>query len=235
MFLDKYKYPFLARMIRPEGLPPKFVRPDRITLGAPRRVVFEIALCCSLLLVLAAFRFFPTLPRPKPILPSTQEVVSIEDVEITRQIERPPAPPRPPIPIEAPPDEVLADATITSTELDPSAILPQPQSKQEEDEEEYFVAVEEMPRIIGGIQELMRHVVYPELAVRAGIQGRVYVLAYVNERGDVDKVELMRGIGGGCDEAALAAVKKVKFIPGKQRGKPIKTRIAIPIDFVLTP
>lgn len=96
------------------------------------------------------------------------------------------------------------------------------------------MAVEEMPQLVGGMTALMNHLEYPELAVRAGIQGRVYVLAFVNEQGDVVRAEVLKGIGDGCDEAALAAVKKAKFIPGKQRGKPVKTRISIPIEFTLT-
>jgi len=42
-----------------------------------------------------------------------------------------------------------------------------------EDEVAYLVAVDEMPEPIGGIEELMSRVVYPELAKRAGIEGKV--------------------------------------------------------------
>jgi protein TonB len=96
------------------------------------------------------------------------------------------------------------------------------------------MAVEEMPQLVGGMTALMKSLEYPELAIRAGIQGRVYIVAFVNEQGDVVRAEILKGIGGGCDEAALAAVKKAKFIPGKQRGKPVKTRISIPVEFKLS-
>lgn len=76
-------------------------------------------------------------------------------------------------------------------------------------------------------------VVYPELAVKVNIQGKVYVEAFIDENGDVFDVVLLKGIGGGCDEAAINAVKSVKFNPGKQRGKAVKVRVGIPIVFKL--
>ncbi len=44
---------------------------------------------------------------------------------------------------------------------------------------------------------------------------------------------LLRGIGAGCDEAALDAVKKVKFIPGMQNGKAVNVEVTVPILFKL--
>ncbi len=52
-----------------------------------------------------------------------------------------------------------------------------------------------------------------------------------DEKGIVTKTEIAKGIGAGCDEAASWAVSKAKFIPGKQRGKPVKVRVSIPIRF----
>ena len=107
-----------------------------------------------------------------------------------------------------------------------------PQKDESNKEEEvYFVAVEEQPEPIGGIQGIQSRIVYPEIAKRAGVQGRVFVKAFIDENGDVAKVELMKGIGAGCDEAAMDAVKKTKFKPGKQGGKPVKVQLAIPLVF----
>ena len=55
----------------------------------------------------------------------------------------------------------------------------------------------------------------------------------MDENGNVTKAEVIKGIGLGCDEAALDAVRLTKFKPGKQRGKPIKVQITIPISFKL--
>jgi len=97
----------------------------------------------------------------------------------------------------------------------------------------FFVAVEEMPEPIGGIQAIQEKITYPEIAKRAGVEGKVYVLAFVDENGDVKKAQIIKGIGAGCDEAALDAVLKTKFKPGKQRGKPVNVQVSIPIVFKL--
>ncbi len=101
------------------------------------------------------------------------------------------------------------------------------------DESIYFVAVEEMPKPIGGITAIQKQIVYPEIAKRAGIQGKVYVKTFIDENGGVIKTEIVKGIGSGCDEAAMDAIKKTKFTPGKQRGKTVKVQVMIPIMFKL--
>ena len=45
--------------------------------------------------------------------------------------------------------------------------------------------------------------------------------------------KVLNGIGGGCDEMAVDAVKKTKFNPGTQNGKPVKVQVTIPIVFKL--
>jgi protein TonB len=97
----------------------------------------------------------------------------------------------------------------------------------------YFVAVEEMPEPIGGIKAIQEKITYPEIAKRAGVEGKVYVLAFVDESGTVTKAQIIKGIGAGCDEAALNAVLATKFVPGKQRGVPVKVQVSIPIIFKL--
>ncbi len=220
-------------MRKPEGLSPHVSRNESVSYGAPRAIVFELSVIFSLVLVISAFKFFPTIQRSSIQALSPQELVRFEEIENTRQENRPPPPPRPPIPIEAPSDEALDDVDIASSELDVSQEVapPAPELNDGLDDESFFIAVEEMPQIIGGMKSILERLEYPELAMRAGVQGRVFVLAYVNEKGDVVKAEVQRGIGAGCDEAAVRAVMNTKFIPGKQRGKPVKVRISIPIRF----
>jgi len=191
---------------------------------------FEIALIISLALIIFAFKFFPDVSPPDKILKNEQEIVDVEDIEITKQENRPPPPPRPPIPIEAPSDEAIDDVEISSSELQPEVVPPPP---PDADEEVYFVAVEDLPEPVGGIAAIQRAVVYPEIAKRAGVEGTVYVEAFVDESGNVTRTNIVKGIGAGCDEAAQAAVNKTKFKPGKQRGKAVKVRMSIPIRFRL--
>ena len=90
-----------------------------------------------------------------------------------------------------------------------------------------------MPQPIGGLQEIQKKIQYPEIAKRAGVEGKVYVRAFIDEEGNVVNAEVVKGIGGGCDEAALDAILKTKFTPGKQRGKPIKVQVTVPVLFKL--
>ena len=213
-------------------------RTKKADLMAKYKRYFEISLIASLVLLIVAFKFFPSLKGEGAVLEGPQELFTVEDIQQTKQEDRPPPPPKPPIPIEAPADDVLEDIEIGDTEIDFEATIEAPPPPKEdkkviEEEPVYFVAVEEMPEPIGGIQAIQSKIIYPEIAKRAGVEGRVYILAFVDEIGNVTKAEVIKGIGAGCDEAALSAVKKTKFKPGKQRGKPVKVQVSIPVVFKL--
>lgn len=98
---------------------------------------------------------------------------------------------------------------------------------------EVFIVVEQMPEPIGGMKAIYDAIVYPEIAKKAGIEGRVVLQFVVDEEGNVTEPRVIRGIGGGCDEAALNAVKDLKFIPGMQRGRAVKVQFQLPIVFRL--
>jgi protein TonB len=212
------------------------VKTAKAGIKAKARRYFEISLIVALILVTAAFAFFPDLEREAVAIDASDEIVKVEDIENTRQENRPPPPPRPPIPIEAPNSDAIEDIDISS-EIDVSAVLEAPTAppaaKKVEEEEIYFEVVEDPPTIVGGLDAVRQHLIYPDLAIRAGVEGTVIVLAYVNKNGKVTGTEVMRGIGGGCDEAAMEAVKKVTFNPGMQRGKSVNVKVSVPVKFRL--
>ena len=209
----------------------------KVDLKLKYRKVFEFSIILALLIMILAFKFFPRVESEQMAVDAAQELVDVEDVEITKQETAPPPPPKPPIPIEAPSDDELEDIEIEDTEIDMEEEIAAPPPPVEEEEEEvsvdFFVAVEEMPNPIGGIAAIQQKIIYPEIAKRAGVQGRVYVKAFVDEAGVVRKAEVIKGIGAGCDEAAVEAVLKTKFTPGRQRGQAVKVQVSIPILFKL--
>jgi TonB family protein len=71
---------------------------------------------------------------------------------------------------------------------------------------------------------------YPIQASQQGIQGRVWILIHVNEKGDVENAEVVSG-DPILASSALKAAKKWKFKPFLQDGKPIKISTKIPFDF----
>jgi len=103
---------------------------------------------------------------------------------------------------------------------------------------EIFTVVEEQPGYPGGeearIGFLQSNIKYPEEAKELGIQGKVFVTFVVEVDGSITDVRVLRGIGGGCDEEAIRVVKSMpKWVPGKQRGVPVRVQFNLPIKFTL--
>jgi len=206
------------------------------------KIYFETGLIISLLTMIALFNVDIKIKEPSIDLKERSEIISIEEIVQTEQLNKPPPPPRPPTPIEVPNDVLVEEVNLNldaSLDLKESLEIPKTPPgearKQAEDEEpEIFIAVEQMPELIGGLEAVQKNIIYPEIAKKAGIEGKVYVQFIIDEKGNVTNPVVLKGIGGGCDEAALEAVKKAKFKPGKQRGRPVKVQYSIPIIFRLT-
>ena len=105
-------------------------------------------------------------------------------------------------------------------------------------EPELITIVEIAPEFPGGIQALKKFIssnlIYPQEAKEAGIEGRVFVSFIIEKDGSLSSIQLLRGIGYGCDEEAMAVVKKMpKWKPATQRGKPVRMRYQLPFVFKL--
>jgi periplasmic protein TonB len=205
------------------------------------KLYLQFGTITTLLLFILLFRIHFEVEREQFFVPITQDMVEIEEIVHTEQEQRPPPPPRPSVPIEVPNDQILIDEILdldTELRFDDPINMPPPAppiaaQAVEEEEPEIFVVVERMPELIGGLESIQKMIVYPEIARLAGIEGRVMVSFVIDEKGNVLNPVVVRGIGGGCDEAAIDAVKKAKFIPGMQRGMPVRVRFTLPITFRL--
>lgn len=105
-------------------------------------------------------------------------------------------------------------------------------------EGEVFQVVEVDPQFEGGLEALYKYLAenikYPEQAKSDGIQGRVFVRFVIEADGSVTNAQVLRGIGGGCDEEALRVVEAMpKWTPGMQQGKPVRVQFNLPITFKL--
>ena len=101
-----------------------------------------------------------------------------------------------------------------------------------------FMVVEKMPTFPGGVKNLMNylstHIKYPAEAKKDGIEGRVFVNFIVEKDGSVSHVKVLRGIGHGCDKESVRVVKNMpRWIPGEQRGKPVRVDYNLPVKFSL--
>ena len=101
-----------------------------------------------------------------------------------------------------------------------------------------YEKVEVMPEFPGGEQAMMQFVAdnvkYPQDAIDKEISGRVLVSFIVEKDGSISETEVVKGIGGGCDEEAIRVVKAMpKWKPGKQDGKPVRVHFMLPLTFKL--
>ena len=110
--------------------------------------------------------------------------------------------------------------------------------RQEDDELPVFVAYDERPEIIGGNAELNKHLRkrYPQIAREAGVEGIVIVRVIVGVDGRTESVEIIKAEPAnlGFEDSAIQAIKKVSWKPAKQRGKKIRARVNMTIEFNLS-
>lgn len=131
-------------------------------------------------------------------------------------------------------DEGASEGTVEPTEAPPAEVVEEAPVK-----EEIFRVVEQKPEFEGGEAGLLKYVAenikYPAIARENGIEGKVIVQFVVDENGNVSQANVIRGIGGGCDQEAMRVVNTMsgKWKPGKQRGRPVKVWFTLPISFKL--
>ena len=155
-------------------------------------------------------------PQPKPQVTQIEVVeddVEVEDVEIDAEVDQ---------------DEIIEEYDFTPPEIEEEEIV----------EAEIFKVVEEMPEFPGGaakmLEYIQKNIKYPMMARESDIQGRVFVNFVVEPDGKISNVEVLRGIGGGCDEEAVRVVQSMpSWKPGKQRGSAVRCAFTVPIIFKL--
>lgn len=166
------------------------------------------------------------------------------DIQQTQQETTPPPPPPPVKEVEVlnvVEDDVETETIeISSEDNDADTVVIAPPVQAEEEEEEVvFVIVETMPEFPGGQQALFKYlsenVKYPAIAQENGIQGRVICQFVVNKDGAIVDVEVVRSGGDpSLDKEALRVIKSMpKWKPGKQRGKAVRVKYTVPVNFRL--
>ena len=101
-----------------------------------------------------------------------------------------------------------------------------------------FGLIEQQPEFPGGEAALMKFIkdnlCYPADAARDSIQGRVTLSFAVEKDGSINNVKVMRSPDERLSQEAIRVVKMMpRWMPGKQRGKPVRVNYALPITFRL--
>ena len=207
-------------------------------LNRSRGVFLSIDFLLSLFIVIVAFEW-KTYEGGLLSLGKLDEFEEQIEIPITEQ--PPPPPPEKVIEIIEVLDEEEIEEEIEvdlDVEFDEDTVIAVEDAPEEEDTDKIFLVVEKDPEPKGGLTAfynfLSKNIIYPERAKRAGVQGRVYVRFVVEKDGSLTDIKVLKGIGMGCDQEAVRVVKKApKWNPGKQRGRPVRVKMVIPILFTL--
>ena len=220
---------------------------EAANLENKRPIFREIGMIIALSLVLLAFNWKTYEKQALQNYQRNTDNTPFELVPITQQ--KPPEPPKAPKPAvvhtinivdnDSPVDDILINAEANPMDT-VEAYIPAPVVKEEENaqEEEIFRVVESMPVFPGGeeavYEYLSENTKYPQMAQSAGITGTGYVSFVVEKDGSITDVQLLRSIGGGCDEEAIRVVKNMpSWTPGKQRNIPVRVMFSLGIKFTL--
>jgi TonB family protein len=104
--------------------------------------------------------------------------------------------------------------------------------------EEPFAVIEQPAQFPGGdaaLQKYIQHSIsYPVIAKTQGITGKVIVAFEVDEAGTLSNIEVVQGIGGGCEEEVVKVLTNMPhWTPGNQAGHSVKTKKLFSINFQL--
>jgi protein TonB len=163
--------------------------------------------------------------------PKAQQEVMGEEINIQAQLEEPPPPP-PKLQISLPEEivettEETADTIQIKETVSFDEFSPPPPAPTQTVFEVY--EVDEPPQPVVQVQPE-----YPEVARKAGLEGRVIVAAVVDENGNVIQASIHSSTNSIFNDAALEAAKKMKFKPARQKDIAVKVKVLIPFVFKLT-
>lgn len=197
-----------------------------LRVGYP--VTIRIAGLAGVLLITLGFLFIPRSFDVFVLDDADQIIIEQIDIPQTQQLDLPPPPARPSVPIESEDEDLADDLTIEETDLGSfeawDAPPPPPEGPRVK-----FIPYDDPPRPLTPIKPR-----YPEIAQEAGIEGTVIVQVFIDKKGRVKETMILKGIPNtGLDEAAIAAIRKTRFLPAKQRERAVGVWISIPVNFRL--
>ena len=192
-------------------------------------VYLRVGMFSSLVIFVMLFLLVPY-AEPRPYELKKEIITMVEEISaMMEKFEEPPPVERPKVAVEAE-SEVAEEAveTIAITEFQEDIIRTMPTGPEIEIVPYYKVEVKPKPIKIPTPK-------YPELARRAGIEGNTVIKALVDIDGGIIDAKVLKSSGNQMlDQAALAAARRARFTPAKQRDKFVRVWVSIPIKFQLT-
>ena len=191
-------------------------------------IVIRLTALLGIGLVILNFLVFPRFGNSLEFDDVEQIIIENIDIPQTQQIDNTPPPARPSIPVPSDDEDIAEDLTLDELDFDDFSNLdapPPPPSGPKV----VFIPYDDPPVAMSPIKPL-----YPEIAQEAGIEGVVVVQAFIDEKGRVKETLILKGVPNtGLDEAAMAAIRKTRFRPARQRERAVGVWISIPVNFKL--
>ena len=133
---------------------------------------------------------------------------------------------------------VVGYSQPTTGEERVKAVYELPREQENNNNNEIFEIVENMPEFPGGMAELMKflqqNIKYPEQAQKDSIQGRVIVQFTIKKTGEVSNTTIVSGVSPELDAEAIRVVNAMPlWTPGEQKGEPVNVKFTLPIQFRL--
>ena len=106
-----------------------------------------------------------------------------------------------------------------------------PKFPNELKKENGFVTYDNPPIPIGGINAIIKNLIYPENSSGTILQGEVKIQTLIDEQGNAIKFKILKSMNKAYDNAAIDAIRKTKFEKPKAKGRPEKVWLVVPISF----
>ncbi|MDR1626973.1 MAG: energy transducer TonB [Spirochaetia bacterium] len=196
-------------------------------LNLTRLIVFcAVALAHAGLLVFMVVKMDSALPDTAPPL----AVMKLADIRETA----PPPPPKEPPKVQQTAESV-AEKMVETDEPPPEAPVQQ-QAWQPAQAENYLPMHKISVRPGFNEAEFLKAVVYPPIALRSGLEGTAYLEIFIDSRGRVQRVDILKENpeNYGFGEAAAKALRQQTFTPAQSNGAAVAVRYRYPVRFKLT-
>lgn len=163
-------------------------------------------------------------PKPVPAQPKPKKVNNNDFKEVKELVK----------------ETKVLDTKIEKVVIDPTPIKPTNIGGDGPiiEKSKVFEVVEKMPEFPGGIKEMYKflgkNIHYPSIPKSENIEGKVWVSFIINEEGKIDKIKILRDVNGLFGNEAKRVIRMMPdWTPGEQRGKKVKVRYTLPINFEL--
>lgn len=143
-----------------------------------------------------------------------------------------------------PPPPLRTDITFTTPVItDDGDVSDSDEMKTQEEQhaatpsdDQVYEEVEQQAEYPGGAGSMFRYLaqnlIYPQMSIENGTQGRVIVRFMVRKDGSISEISIVRSVDPYIDKEAIRLVKSMpKWKPAQVKGKPVNCWYALPINF----